>query len=324
MLGSTDHPKEVVGHILVRSCQQNVEMLHSELSSTHCHRRMVCVPVEVPSAFYRYLKSAASRSFGPNDDSDKSGVDFAMRTIGRRSDPKDKDPEKKQTAAATDADQDDAEEKESSEEDDKADAPENVPSDPHLMSRKQLQAVFKDSSAEAQSVLFQHSTRMTPAALFLDKSGFIKVRGPHLVHINEPRHAWFFVSLNMFLCSIFCFVPDAGCSCLRRVRAEVQKDGRMKARMYRKAQVHSSVYARAIQSALSTCNVPLGDNEVCVIATGGTPESIVGAIAAGFKNVIYIASDDTEQIMMQLPAECEEREHTINYHECSATHCDVY
>lgn len=80
----TDLP-EVVGHILVRSCQHNVEVLHSELSATHTHRRMICVPVEVPPSFYRYLKSAASRSFGPNDDSDKSGVDFAMRTIGRRS-----------------------------------------------------------------------------------------------------------------------------------------------------------------------------------------------------------------------------------------------
>lgn len=79
----------------MRSCQHNVEVLHSELSATHGHRRMICVPVEVPPSFYRYLKSAASRSFGPNDDSDKSGVDFAMRTIGRRSE---KDSKKAVTA----------------------------------------------------------------------------------------------------------------------------------------------------------------------------------------------------------------------------------
>jgi hypothetical protein len=112
---------------------------------------------------------------------------------------------------------------------------------------------------------------------------------------------------------------------IRRVRIEVQQDGRSKARMYRKAQIHSSVYTRAIQSALATCNVPLVENEVCVVATGGTPEAVVGAIVAGFRNVIYIASDDTEQLMMQLPAECEERDHNINYQECSqsATTCDV-
>ncbi len=95
--------------------------------------------------------------------------------------------------------------------------------------------------------------------------------------------------------------------------------------MYRKAQVHSSVYIRAIQSALATCNIPLSDNEVCVVATGGTPEAVVGAVVAGFKNVIYIASDDTEQIMMQMLAECEEREHKISYVECPqiATSCNV-
>lgn len=118
------------------------------------------------------------------------------------------------------------------------------------------------------------------------------------------------------LCSNFCANFRGGCAIIRLVRFEVQKDGRTKAAMYRKAQVHSSVYIRAIQSALATCNVPLSDNEVCVVATGGTPEAIVGAVAAGFKNVIYIASDDTEQIMMQLPADCEEREHNINYLEC--------
>ena len=50
--------------------------------------------------------------------------------------------------------------------------------DPHLMTKRQLQAAFKDSTMEAQSVLFQHSTRMTPAALFLDRAGFIKAHGP--------------------------------------------------------------------------------------------------------------------------------------------------
>ena len=176
MPGLTD-PPEVVGHVLVRSCQHNVEVLHSELSTTHGHRRMICVPVEVPPSFYRYLKSAASRSFGPNDDTDKSGVDFTMRTIGRRSEGKDS--KKAPALVVEDVDKDD--DKESSDED-CDDMPEaahdETPTDPHLMTRKQLQATFKDSTQEAQSVLFQHSTRMTPAALFLDKSGFIKARGP--------------------------------------------------------------------------------------------------------------------------------------------------
>ena len=53
---------QVVGHVLLRSCHQNVERFHDELATTRCHRRLICVPVTVPSAFLRYIRSAASRS----------------------------------------------------------------------------------------------------------------------------------------------------------------------------------------------------------------------------------------------------------------------
>ena len=69
---------------MIRNSHMNVETLHAELSKTHAHRRMICVPVDVPGTYVRYLKSAASRSFGPNEE-EKSGVDFTMHTIGRSS-----------------------------------------------------------------------------------------------------------------------------------------------------------------------------------------------------------------------------------------------
>jgi hypothetical protein len=70
----------VIGHVLIRSCHHDVEALHKGLEATHAHRRLVCVPIDVPTAYQRYLNSAASRSYGPHKDSDKSGVDFHMRT----------------------------------------------------------------------------------------------------------------------------------------------------------------------------------------------------------------------------------------------------
>ena len=141
------------------------------------------------------------------------------------------------------------------------------PMDPHLMSGKMLKRAFKDKAPEAQTVLFQHTTRMTGYAEFL-------------------RH---------------------------ESKVMVKPEGRQRSQCYRKGQVHSSVFLKALQSSLASSNVPLGPSEACVIATGGTPEAIVGAIAAGFQHVIYIASDDTEQMMMQLPLEFEEREHDISY-----------
>ena len=71
----------IIGHVLIRSCHHDVEALHKGLENTHAHRRMICVPIDVPNAYMRYLSSAASRSYGPQEDSDKSGVDFTMRTL---------------------------------------------------------------------------------------------------------------------------------------------------------------------------------------------------------------------------------------------------
>ena len=82
---------------------------------------------------------------------------------------------------------------------------------------------------------------------------------------------------------------------------------------YRKGQVDPSVYFRAIKSCLNCSSIPLSLNEVCIVQTGGTPEAVVAAIAAGFSTVIYIAQDDNEWVMMQLPTLSEERESTINY-----------
>lgn len=43
--------------------------------------------------------------------------------------------------------------------------------------------------------------------------------------------------------------------------------------------------------------MPLSANECLVILTGGTPEGVVAGIAAGFKTVVYVASDDNEELI---------------------------
>jgi hypothetical protein len=158
---------QVVGHVLIRSSQHNVEALHTELAVTHAHRRMICVPIEVPASFFRYLRSAASRSFGPNDDSERSGVDFSMRTIGRRSE------KPKSLVEGDDEDLEDDKSESAASSEDGGDIG-TAAVDPHLMTRKELEATFKDNALEAQSVLFQHATRITSFARFLDKRGVIK------------------------------------------------------------------------------------------------------------------------------------------------------
>ena len=57
----------------------------------------------------------------------------------------------------------------------------------------------------------------------------------------------------------------------------------------------------ALTSALSSTSEQLGQHEALVVLTGGTPESLIAGIAAGFKNIIYVTNDDREVDMMTLP-----------------------
>ncbi len=169
-----------MGHVLIRGCQMNVEPLHSALTSTHCHRRMVCVPIEVPSKFARYLKSAAARSHGPGEDGERSGVDFSMRTIGRRAATETSEAVEMDTGDHGDPEMSDAD-SDSAADDAGTEIADSSTMDPHIMSSRQLKAVFKTDVGEVQAALFQHSTRITMHARFLDKAMQIKA-------LKRPQH----------------------------------------------------------------------------------------------------------------------------------------
>jgi hypothetical protein len=64
-------------------------------------------------------------------------------------------------------------------------------------------------------------------------------------------------------------------------------------------------------------DMPLMSNEVAVIMTGGTPEAVVGAMAAGYKCVLYVATSTEEALMMTLPSEVEEKMNLVDYSEYS-------
>ena len=85
------------------------------------------------------------------------------------------------------------------------------------------------------------------------------------------------------------------------------------------AQVSPGVYLRAMQAALGTSNIPLSEHECCVSLLGGTPEAVTAAVVLGFRNVIYVAGDEEEQLMMQLPTLAEERESRVDFASCLAS-----
>jgi hypothetical protein len=198
---------------------------------------------------------------GPHDE-EASGIDFIMRTIGRKFEKKEKgevEPEEEAEVAdpENEAETDEDDEMEGSGESaETAEANKNFERmvDPSLLSPAQLQAIFGDRAADLSGVFFQHSTRIAERAEFF---------------------------------------PRAACFTWRPT-------DRAHARRYCKGQVHPAVYISALRSALSSSNMPLSQNEVLVDLTGGTPESIVAAVVVGFKKVFYVG-DENEQTMMSFP-----------------------
>jgi hypothetical protein len=277
----------VIGHVLVRPALHSVDVLNKKLATTHAHKRQLTVPIAVPEEFMRYLRSGQKRALGPGDD-EASGLDFIMRTIGRRF-------TKIALVEAEDGvagEEDEAEagdefEEKSDDDDDSdghvdrkvltaeratskaADASFLAMVDPQTMSMSQLHQLFGAAAADLAGVFFQHSSRIGQAARFLPKKEALMV----------------------------------------------QSTERAVARRYRKGQVDASAFVSAMQSALASTNVPLNNNEVLVVLTGGTPEAVVAGIVCGYGKVLYI-SDKEEQEMMMLPTEDEEKL-GVNYMECA-------
>ena len=173
----------IVGNVLVRGCVQgSIQAVLTDLDATHRHQRGISVPINLPNSYFRHLKSGSSRASGPRDDSDRSGVDFFLRMIGRRA-------VKKATAAKA--------ESEGSESDEAADeaggSAEGTSQlnaeflrgcDPALMDAEQLKHIFGDRAQEMQSVIFQHTSKITGEAEYLPPDRMSKVA---LTERGAPR-----------------------------------------------------------------------------------------------------------------------------------------
>ena len=86
---------------------------------------------------------------------------------------------------------------------------------------------------------------------------------------------------------------------------------------YRKGQLHPSVWIQSLNSCLATSLIPLGATDTVLVATGGTPETVVAAIVCGYQHVVYIAGDAAEESMMTIPSTSDEREYKIDYDQYS-------
>ena len=151
----------VVGHVLVRPGQGSCEDLNKLLATTHAHNKKIIVPVAAPQEYMRFLRSGQKRALGPVDD-DASGIDFWLRTIGRRckerksgaSKPVDGEEDDKEDGENEASDQETGETLEADADKKALDANFLKMVDPEHMTAEQLEATFGSASHELSGVFF--------------------------------------------------------------------------------------------------------------------------------------------------------------------------
>ena len=93
---------------------------------------------------------------------------------------------------------------------------------------------------------------------------------------------------------------------------KIAKHERSQEQVWRKGQVDASVFYRAFESTKNMTSLPIASGDVFVDFTAGTPESLVAAIALGFKHVFMVATS-VEASMFMIPTEEQEQLGSIDY-----------
>ena len=155
----------IVGTVIMRHGNHNIEALHDELDTPFPYRRHLLIPIALPAAVKKFVNSAVSRALGPIDDN-LSGIEMHMRITGRRSKYTRTNNLSTPMVTVDDEDSDEQPEAASGEEEEEL----KDIQEPSTMSRKQLKKAFGEENAEdIASIIFNHTARMSAPADHLPK-----------------------------------------------------------------------------------------------------------------------------------------------------------
>ena len=130
------------------------------------------MPITVPEEYLRYLRGGQRKARGPRDDND-TGIEFVMRTLGKRSEVRDV-PEVPDEDMSAEEDAVDPEDTVDDSAQDDLSFDRMV--DPSLMTTAQLKAVFGSHAADVTGIFFQHSARITAPARFMNRVDALHLR----------------------------------------------------------------------------------------------------------------------------------------------------
>ena len=178
----------ITGSLLLRTCHVSLEIFNEEVSRVFpaSYQKTLFVPIDIPPAYERAIRSAASRALGPPSlRSEKSGVEFHFRAVGGRNHSQGED-QKQSLAEQGDEEVDDDEEEEQEVVEEASDG---MPID--SLSKKQLQGLFGRDALNMMGAMFQHSSQIGEPARFqsFDKSiQYTKASGKRELYRKSQLH----------------------------------------------------------------------------------------------------------------------------------------
>ena len=161
------------------------------------NRSCVFVPIDVPPAFEKFLKSAAKRALGPSGDArERTGVEYQIRTIGVRPGP-------------DEAEQQEGDDESDDDDDEVPEVPE-VPTVPDVpiavMTPRQLKSAF---GRDALGAMFQHQIKIGEQGKFLPHGDFVKYGKGDPYRKGQVHASVVYSAIKSCLrCSAQCLYPN--------------------------------------------------------------------------------------------------------------------
>ena len=160
----------IIGTVLTRSGGVSLEKYNDKMSSAFGRPSSMFVPIAMPAAFLKHIKSATKRALGPHTDmQERSGIEYTMRMIGA-----------KQSSAGDVPDGLDVPVEEEEEDDAEEDAAVGEAGDHtdvtslETMTTESMKKAFGRDALLMIGAMFQHSSKITEEGIFLDPKNMIQ------------------------------------------------------------------------------------------------------------------------------------------------------
>ena len=183
----------ITGSLLIRGAHVRLDVLHGEIADNYPSRyeKSLFIPIDLPTAYARCMKSAAARALGPmSNRNDRSGVEMVFRAVGGSRAGGDDDEEESKKKNPGEGDEEESEEEDDQDDgEQEAEGTEDLPIE--ALSTKQLKNLFGRDALNMVGAMFQHSSQIGEPARFqpLDKDvQYTKPNGRKAVYRKGQLH----------------------------------------------------------------------------------------------------------------------------------------